>query len=113
MILWTVRERYFGLMVINTSVKFEQGNRHGQGTYHYRNGDVYEGEWISGKRNGNGKITYYAGGHFFGIWENDERRWGTYSNEKDEVFIGEVINDLPSSNGKYFDNEGNEKNLNI
>ena len=50
---------------------------------------------------------------FFGIWENDERRWGTYSNEKDEVFIGEVINDLPSSNGKYFDNEGNEKNLNI
>ena len=30
---------------------------HGKGTYRFKNGDVYEGDWVAGKRNGFGKLT--------------------------------------------------------
>ena len=36
----------------------EEGERHGTGTSHFPNGDVYQGEYNCGKRNGTGKYKF-------------------------------------------------------
>jgi len=38
----------------------------------YSNGDVYEGDFVDGKRHGNGKMTYADGKVKEGRWEDDE-----------------------------------------
>ena len=41
----------------------------------YKKGDIYEGEFKDGKRNGKGKIEWYYNLTYYinieGIWEND------------------------------------------
>lgn len=39
------------------------GERHGFGTMDYANGDVYEGEWVNGKRHGKGVLFYQKDGN--------------------------------------------------
>ena len=44
----------------------------GFGRYFYKNGDIYEGDWINNKKQGRGKIIYNDGTVEEGQWENDE-----------------------------------------
>ena len=39
----------------------------------YNNGNIYEGQWHEGKRNGYGVLTKRNGDHFEGHWVNDKR----------------------------------------
>lgn len=61
----------------------------------YANGDVYEGQWYLGKRNGYGVLTKRNGDHFEGKWVNDKREGqGSYFySSKNKVFVGEWVND--------------------
>ncbi|KAI3365588.1 hypothetical protein L3Q82_010663 [Scortum barcoo] len=51
---------------------FEQGQRHGQGTFHYAGGAIYEGEWRNNKKHGKGKFTFKDGHIFEGDFVNDQ-----------------------------------------
>jgi hypothetical protein len=43
----------------------------------YANGNVYEGEWCDGKREGWGKMTYGEENIHEGMWENNvQHGWG-------------------------------------
>ena len=44
----------------------------GKGTYFYKNGDVYEGEWQLDRREGMGKMIYANGKIEEGKWMKDE-----------------------------------------
>ena len=45
---------------------------HGKGTYRFKNGDVYEGDWAAGKRNGFGKLTAADGKvKYQGEWKDN------------------------------------------
>ena len=63
--------------VVLPSGKFDgftdgEGRPHGQGTCEYENGDVYEGEWVAGKRQGQGKCTFFVTADVYeGAWSND------------------------------------------
>ena len=37
---------------------YENGRRHGEGTFHYQNGDSYSGWWKYGQKSGKGTYTY-------------------------------------------------------
>ena len=57
---------------------------HNKGTYHYSNGDRYEGEWRDDKRHGKGVVTY-AGPNgtvqekYEGDWVDGKMHgWGKY-----------------------------------
>ena len=53
-------ERARGVMRYNGETydgEFYLDEFHGKGTYRFKNGDVYEGDWAAGKRNGFGKLT--------------------------------------------------------
>lgn len=54
-----------------TDTTIARGVKEGIGTFTYRNGSVYEGEWKNDKRNGKGKMTFADGRVSEGIWQND------------------------------------------
>jgi hypothetical protein len=45
---------------------------HGKGLYQFKNGDIYEGDWVKGKRNGSGILKDSAGKvKYQGEWSNN------------------------------------------
>ena|SRR5277367_5520614 len=47
--------------------------RCGHGTYHYPNGDLYDGYWLDNRRHGQGAFRYSSTGSsiiYIGLWEN-------------------------------------------
>ena len=53
---------------------FKTGYPHGKGVYTWSNGDVYQGEWDHGKRDGEGTLHCSLTGKdsiMAGLWEND------------------------------------------
>ena len=61
----------------------------GRGTFTYKNGDVYVGNWNDDERSGFGKIDYEDGSSYEGSWTNDERSGpGTYYFENGDRYVG-------------------------
>ena len=57
---------------------YEDDKPHGEGQFSYKNGTVYKGEIVQGKRHGNGKLFVIVNKEgderklFEGIWKDDE-----------------------------------------
>lgn len=55
--------------------EFKDGLPHGKGTYRWKNGDFYEGNWVNGQREGNGGMAYKRIGKadsvVTGYWKKD------------------------------------------
>ena len=54
---------------------FKNGLPHGDGTYIYKNGDIFKGHWIEGQKDGKGKFQYSLNGKkniLSGYWVKDE-----------------------------------------
>jgi hypothetical protein len=62
---------------------YKNGFREGYGTYKYANGEKFEGDFIKGKADGFG-IVYYKNGYYYkGNWKNDLKEGkGEYYNPK-------------------------------
>lgn len=52
---------------------FLNGKKNGHGTYTWVSGSVYDGEWKDGKRSGHGTYTWADGDTYEGEWKNDKR----------------------------------------
>jgi len=53
--------------------RFKKGLPHGSGTYTWKNGNIYTGDWKNGKRNGKGTLYSASNGEkITGFWKNDE-----------------------------------------
>ena len=46
------------------------------GDYYWLNGDQYHGEFINGKRHGQGILKYSNGGMYQGSFQNDKKSGG-------------------------------------
>ena len=82
-ILNDIRERYNGEQIMN--------RYSGQGKYKYEHG-TYEGEFLAGKFHGEGKL-YVRGGHWTGIWEEGNLKYGkkfVFDDELDHKGSNEV-----------------------
>lgn len=56
--------------------QWKNGQKHGEGTHRYRNGDVYKGPWQNGKRHGEkGTYIYHnkSSAEYIGGWLNDKK----------------------------------------
>ena len=65
------------------------GQRSGQGTCRYPNGDVYQGEWRDGREEGHGICTYGDGDVFRGRWKDGEMADGEMTYENGDVYKGQ------------------------
>ncbi len=52
---------------------YVEGIREGDGTYRFLNGNVYSGKWRENRKHGMGKMTYSGKGEYNGLWENGRR----------------------------------------
>jgi hypothetical protein len=56
--------------------EFKDGLPHGTGVYRWKNGDIYEGHWVNGKRDGTGGMSYKRSGAtdsvVTGFWKKDQ-----------------------------------------
>ena len=53
--------------------EFQEGLRHGHGTYTYKNGDVYKGEWRKDCMYGEGTLKSVHGHVYDGQWQEGLR----------------------------------------
>lgn len=53
--------------------EFKDDLFHGNGSFFYLDGGIYEGEWVAGKRCGWGKMEFADGSIYIGEWFNDNR----------------------------------------
>lgn len=74
---------------------FINGKRNGHGKYIWANGDIFDGNWVDGKRTGKGKVTWSNGASFDGEWLDGMMVEGKYSFADGSVYEGGF------KNGKY------------
>ena len=68
---------------------FNDGIREGNGTYRYLNGNVYSGKWKDNRKHGIGKMTYDERGEYNGFWENGRRHGeGIFKYPNGDTFSG-------------------------
>ena len=66
------------------------GQPHGQGLLKSRSGDIYEGEFVYGKQQGEGRLKWAKDGRVYeGSFENDEiNGYGTFTSSDGCVYRG-------------------------
>ena len=82
---------------------------HGTGKLYYKNGNIkYEGEFVDGKKEGNGKYIYENGKYYSGQWLNDYRHGkGILFYKNDNIkYDGEFANDKFEGKGKLYYKNG-------
>lgn len=75
--------------------EYVNGIREGKGNYTYLNGDVYEGDWKENKRDGIGRMFYggkgeNANGNYYGYWKDGSKCGeGVFTYKNQDLYSGE------------------------
>ena len=78
------------------------GKRDGRGRQTWKNGDLYEGEWKEDKQDGLGRSTFSSGCRYIGwISQNCKQGIGEYIWSDGSSYIGEWKNNLMQGVGRY------------
>ncbi|XP_015766432.1 PREDICTED: radial spoke head 1 homolog [Acropora digitifera] len=82
--------------------RWENDERNGQGTYVYKNGDIYEGEWKDNKRHGSGVYTCTSTKlKYDGRWSEGRLSGPAKMILPNHIFLGEFQDNLPEGIGRY------------
>ena len=72
------------------------------GTYTWPDGDIYVGEWLDDKLNGQGTYTYANGATYVGEHKDDKRNGqGTATWPNGDIYVGEYKDDKRNGQGTY------------
>jgi hypothetical protein len=79
------------------------GERDGQGTMTWSNGDVYEGEFFNGTRHGQGTLTFANGSEYVGCWEcNYMHGDGTRRFPNGDMYVGQYYDGQRQGQGRFY-----------
>jgi len=68
---------------------FVDGRRAGKGKYSYANGDKYDGEFQDNKKHGIGRLTYNGKGEYYGFFENGKKHGeGMFKYPNNDIYSG-------------------------
>lgn len=85
----------------------DDGYCHGFGTYHWDDGDAYEGYWYHGKFHGKGKMKWSCGDSYNGDWIHDHMHgFGKYEFADGGYYEGAFENDCFNGKGTYIYEDG-------
>merc|ERR1712029_938604 len=89
-------------------------NKKAKGKYTYPNGDIYNGQWNDGVRQGKGTYKYKDdGGVYEGDWVNGIKQGsGVYTFGSGDVFTGTYDNNVRHGEGKLVKADGEERSEN-
>ena len=82
---------------------------HGVGLCKYKDGQIYNGKWKKGKREGTGKLTWTNGDIYIGQWKKDKPngkgkfyfKQGFQDKNKSDTYVGQVKDWLRHGRGTY------------
>jgi len=82
---------------------YKDGQKHGVGKMIYPNGDIYEGEWVENRMEGEGSYTYKTSNDIYsGSWVNNKKSGqGTYSFGKDQSIMTGTWENGQITTGKW------------
>lgn len=80
---------------------FLNGKKNGHGKYIWANGDVFDGNWVDGKRNGKGKVTWSNGASFDGEWKDNQMSEGKRTYPNGEKYEGQWHDGKMHGRGTY------------
>jgi radial spoke head protein 1 len=90
--------------------EFKNGLRDGFGKYSYGNGDKYEGEYRENEKHGIGKMTYNEKGTYHGYFESGARHGeGVFMYPNSDVYSGWWRNGTKHGKGTYVFKESKMK----
>lgn len=104
--VWKKGDKYVG--------NWKEGAFNGYGTYYYADGRIYEGNWLANKQHGKGKITFSANDsnnrkYYDGEWVSGIRQgMGTMMWSDGEWYKGGWQNGKWHGNGEYHYSNGNK-----
>ena len=85
--------------------EWERGKRQGKGKMAYTADGltVYTGDWVGDKRDGYGMMKYSSGNTYEGFWSSDLKTGRGVMTWKtaDELYVGDWLNDQPHGNGEH------------
>lgn len=82
--------------------EFVDDKKNGSGTFTYANGDSYVGEFVDGKRHGEGIFTWINGERYIGEWVDDKRNgYGAYYYSNGDIYEGEYENSKRNGKGTF------------
>ena len=99
--------RYVGEIVANKP--------HGKGIIYYKSDDSnnrvsYDGDWVNGKRDGYGTITWKDGDKYVGNWKDDkENGYGTYYYSDGDKYVGNWKDGEENGYGTYYYDNGDRR----
>ncbi|MDP2434642.1 MAG: hypothetical protein Q8P67_02760, partial [archaeon] len=80
---------------------FHNGARSGQGHYNIMGND-YHGEWLGGRRHGQGTATYFTGDSYTGQWaDNQPHGHGVWTGSSGDTYVGEHRANLRHGKGTF------------
>ena len=99
-ILYTVNGDYY-------EGEFVNGKKEGNGIIIYKNGTKYEGKLKQNKHNGFGKLTQLDGEVFIGEWKDGKiNGTGTRYHSNGDKYVGNYKNNIRNGNGHYMFSNG-------
>ena len=90
---------------------FINGLREGNGKMNYASGNMYNGNWVNNKKNGKGKFLFSGGSEYNGEWKNDTYEGnGKMNYASGNVYDGYWVNNKKNGKGKFSFVDGSEYN---
>jgi hypothetical protein len=81
---------------------WQNSKRHGFGTYLWKNGDKFSGYWVNDKMAGEGRYTFASGEKYIGYFLNNKRHGkGTYTYNNGNKYVGDWVNDKQNGKGIF------------
>ena len=87
---------------------FINGKKNGRGKYIWANGNVYDGNWVDGKCTGKGRISWSSGASFDGEWKDNQMSEGKYIYADGSVYEGSFKNGKRDGYGKRIYTSGDK-----
>ena len=90
------------------------GRKHGQGSMHYPNGNIYSGSWVKNKMEGRGSYSYYQGAglepdrYEGGFLDDKQHGEGTYTRADGSMYKGDWVFGKREGFGHYRWADGSE-----
>jgi len=88
--------------------QFAKGNYNGRGKITFPNGETYDGDWLNNERTGDGRATYKDGSNYEGDWlANKWHGLGRCAYANGDIYYGNWVNGVRDGKATYYFKNGN------
>jgi len=101
--------KYYGHYGGSSAGEHAENVRHGDGSFTYHNGDTYCGQWVRGKKQGQGTYCFKEDQtRLVGVWQDGKLVTGKWVFPNGVYYIGKFENGKPNGEGNWVFKSGTQ-----